>query len=115
MPGDSVKIALENNSYLLYVTGKTSGEVVNNYKLMMKYEIEGTEQTVVLFESAMMPFPNTTDIVPEFIEWAGDLNNDNLLDIIFGSGVKSCATIDLWMGEGKFRFIKKATFEGCGC
>jgi hypothetical protein len=114
-PGDSLRVELGGNAYLFYVTGTIKGETVRDYRLMLQYWIEKETNTVTLFSRAILPFPNTTDIVPEFIYWAGDLNNDNFIDVIAGSGIKSCATIDLWMAGPGMTFLKKATFNGCGC
>jgi hypothetical protein len=117
LPEDSVDMKLGNNSYLLYVTGTTdtTRETVFDYKLFMRYTIAGETDTVLLLTRSEMPFFNSGDVSPDFFEWIGDLNNDDLIDIIFGSAVKSCSTIDLWFGARGFRFIKEATFDGCGC
>jgi len=114
-PGDSITINLGGNAFFLHVEGTTVGYVVRNYKLYLESTIHDRHHKELLLGHKYLPFVNATDIIPDFIYWLGDLNNDNILDLITGDGSKSCSTLRLWIGNKDFKFEQKARFYGCGC
>jgi hypothetical protein len=114
-PGDSLTVRLGENKFFLHVEGTTVGYVVKNYKLYLESTINSRNHKALLFGHKYLPFVNATDIIPDFIHWIGDLNNDNILDLITGDGMKSCSTMRLWIGTKNFTFEQKARFDGCGC
>jgi hypothetical protein len=115
-PGDSVNFKLHDRHYTFHVEGKiVSNSAVQNYRLLLSLHEQNRTQTIELLRRMLMPFPNYSDITPEYVHWAGDLNDDGYVDVVAGEGVKSCGSVTLWIGGPHLEFTKTAVLGGCGC
>jgi hypothetical protein len=116
-PGDSIGFRLHDRQYTFHVEGQIAADTlaVSNYRLLLSMDERNRTQTVELLGRTLMPYPNYSDIIPEYIHWAGDLNDDGYVDLLAGEGFKSCGTLTLWIGQPGLEFKKTAVLGGCGC